>query len=188
VTRYEFLLFVHVACAAVWIGGSFTFQVYGTYLLRVGDPRQMAEFAGNAGKIGERLFTPASLLVVLAGVGLMLDGNWPWGRLWVIWALITFTGTFLMGLLVIAPTAKKLPVVGPTTPEGQELIRKIFTHLRVDLVFLFSIIFAMVVKPTFDDGWTVAIAALVIVGLAGWFEYQSRNVRLPEAPAPESAG
>src|SRR5262245_9931286 len=140
---YEFLLFVHVTCAVVWVGGAFIFQVYGTVLLRHGDPRQLAEFAGNAGRIGERVFTPTALLVVLAGVGLMLDGNWPWGRLWVIWALATFAATFLMGLLVIAPTAKKLPVVGPTTPEGQELIRKIFSHLRIDLVFLISILFAM---------------------------------------------
>jgi uncharacterized membrane protein len=184
---YEFLLFVHVACAVIWIGGAFVFQVYGTYLLRLGDERQIADFAGNAGKIGERLFTPTALVVVLAGVGLMIDGNWPWGRLWVIWALATFAATFLMGLLVIAPTAKKLPVVGPTTPEGQVLIRKIFSHLRIDLVFLFSIVFAMTVKPTFDDGWTVAIAAILIVGLAGWFEYQSRNVGLREVPASETA-
>ena len=185
-TWYEFLLFVHIACAAIWIGGAFVFQVYGTYVLRLEDPRQLAEFAGNAGKIGERLFTPAALIVVLAGVGLMLDGNWPWGRLWVIWALATFAATFLMGLLVIAPMAKKLPVVGPTTPEGQELIRKIFSHLRIDLVFLFSIIFAMVVKPTFDDGWTVLVAAVAIVALAGFFWRQAHRVALPEAAAPSS--
>jgi uncharacterized membrane protein len=181
------MLFVHIACAAIWVGGAFTFQIYGWNLLRLGDPRQIAEFAGHAGKVGERLFAPTAIVVVLAGIGLMLDGNWPWARLWVIWALVAFTGTFLMGLLVIGPTAKKLPEVGPTTPEGQAVIRKIFTHLRVDLVFLFSIIFAMTVKPTFDDGWTVAIAALVIVGLVGWLEYKSRSAKLAGAPPAESA-
>jgi uncharacterized membrane protein len=186
-TRYEFLLFVHIACAAIWVGGAFTFQVYGWVVLRQGDARQIAEFAGNAGRIGERLFAPASIVVVLAGIGLMLDGDWPWGRLWVIWALVAFTGTFLTGLLVLGPTAKKLPEVGPTTPEGQAIIRKLFSLLRADLVFLFSIIFAMTVKPTFDDGWTVAIAAILIVALAGWFQYQGRNVRLAEAPPAESA-
>jgi hypothetical protein len=132
-TWYEFLLFVHVTVAAVWIGGAFIFQVYGTVLLRLGDPRQLAEFAGNAGRIGERVFTPAALLVVLAGVGLMIDGSWPWGRLWVIWALATFAATFVMGLFVIAPMAKKLPVVGPATAEGQELIRKICVQSRLEV-------------------------------------------------------
>jgi hypothetical protein len=50
---YEFLVFVHVTGAVVWIGGAFIFQVYGTVLLGIGDPRQIAEFAGNAGRIGE---------------------------------------------------------------------------------------------------------------------------------------
>ena len=184
---YEFLLFVHVTGAVVWIGGAFIFQVYGTVLLRIGDPRQMAEFAGNAGRIGERVFTPAALLVVLAGAGLMIEGNWPWGRLWVIWALATFAATFVMGLFVIAPMAKKLPVVGPTTAEGQELIRKIFSHLRIDLVLLVSIVFAMTVKPTFDDGWTVAIAGALVVALAAFFLRRARGVALPAQPAAESS-
>ena len=184
---YEFLLFVHVMGAIVWIGGAFIFQVYGTVLLRLGDPRQMAEFAGNAGRIGERVFTPAALVVVLAGVGLMIEGHWPWGRLWVIWALATFAATFLMGLLVIAPMAKKLPVVGPTTSEGQELIRKIFSHLRIDLVFLISIVFAMTVKPTFDDGWTVAIAGLLIAALAAFFWRRAHSVGLTAEAAADSA-
>jgi len=183
---YELFLFVHVSCAAIWIGGAFIFQVYGAVLLRSGDARQIAEFAGNAGKIGERVFTPASLLVVLAGIALMVNGNWPWGRLWVLFALVAFAGTFVMGLLHIAPMAKKLPAVGPATPEGQELIRKIFTHIRIDLVFLFAIVFAMTVKPTFDDAWTVAVAAVVIAVLVGVFVRQGRSVAL-QAPAAEGA-
>ena len=77
-TWYEFLLFVHLACAIIWIGGAFLFQMYGTIEVRSGDPAVVARFAGNAGRIGERLFTPMSLLVVPAGIGLMIDGDWPW--------------------------------------------------------------------------------------------------------------
>jgi hypothetical protein len=184
---YEFLLFVHVSCAVVWIGGAFIFQIYGTVLLRLGDNRQIGDFAGNAGRIGERVFMPAALLVILAGVGLMIDGDWPWGRLWVIWALVTFAGTFVVGLFYIAPMAKRLPVVGSGTPEGQELIRKMFSHFRIDLVFLFSIVFAMTIKPTFDDGWTVLVAAAIIVALVAYLEYQSRQVKLPSEAATEAA-
>ena len=49
---YEFLLFVHVACAAIWIGGGFIFQIYGMVVERGGDPGEMAQFAGRAGAIG----------------------------------------------------------------------------------------------------------------------------------------
>ncbi len=164
-TWYELLLFVHVAAAMIWLGGAFTFQMYGMAVQRGGDPDEMARFAGRAGSLGERMFTPASLIVVLAGIGLMIEGSWDWGRLWVVFALVAFTASFFTGLLVIAPTAKRIPAVGPTTPEGRGLIRRIFAILRIDLVYMYAIVFAMVVKPTGDDGWVIAIAALVLVVL-----------------------
>jgi uncharacterized membrane protein len=163
-TWYELLLFVHITGAIVWLGGAFLFQVYGMVELRSRDPRTIARFAGNAGMIGERLFTPTSLLVVLAGIGLMIEGSWPWGRLWVDFALVAFAGSFLVGVGFLAPTAKKIPAVGPETPEGQRLIRRIFAVLRVDLLFMFAIVFAMVVKPTADDVWVIVVVAAVLVG------------------------
>jgi uncharacterized membrane protein len=166
-TWYEFLLFVHIAGAIVWVGGAFYVQLYGVIELRSGDPSTIARFAANAGRLGERLFTPTSIVVVLAGIGLMLNGNWPWGRLWVDFALIAFAGSFLLGAAYLGPTAKRIAAVGPQTAEGQRLIRRIFVALRIDLMFLFAIVFAMVVKPTSDDVWVVVVvAALLIAGAA----------------------
>ena len=162
-TWYEFLLFVHITAAVIWLGGAFTFQMYGFVVRRGGDPEEMARFAGRAGSLAERMFVPASLVVILAGIGLMIEGNWDWGQLWVIFALVTFAASFLTGVLVISPMAKRIPVAGPTTPAGQSLIERLFTILRIDLCFMYAIVFAMVVKPTTDDGWTIAIAAAVLV-------------------------
>ncbi len=161
-TWYEFLLFVHIAGAIVWIGGGFLLQVYGMIEIRSGDVDAVARFAGNAGKIGERLFTPTSFVVVAAGIGLMLDGDWPWGRLWVDFALVAFIGSVMLGAGYLAPTAKRIALVGPQTPEGQVLIRRVFGLLRIDLMFLFAIVFAMVVKPTSDDVWVVVVVAVIL--------------------------
>ena len=98
-TWYELLLFVHITAAVIWLGGAFTFQMYGAVVRRGGDPEELARFAGRAGHLGERMFVPASLLVVLAGVGLMIDGNWDWDQLWVVFALVTFAASFVTGLL-----------------------------------------------------------------------------------------
>lgn len=164
-TWYEFLLFVHITAAVIWLGGSFTFQMYGLVVRRGGDPEEMARFAGRAGSLSERMFVPASLIVILAGIGLMIDGNWDWGQLWVIFALVTFAASFVTGLFVLSPMAKKIPEVGPTTPAGQALIARLFSILRVDLSFMYAIVFAMVVKPTSDDGLVIAIAALILIAL-----------------------
>jgi uncharacterized membrane protein len=174
VTWYEFLLFVHVACAAIWIGGGFIFQIYGMVVERGGDVREMAQFAGRAGALGERVFAPAAMVVVLAGIGLMIEGNWDWGQLWIVFALVTFAASFLLGIAVLGPMAKKLPAIGPETPAGQEHIRRLFAILRVDLLFLFAIVFAMTVKPTSDDGWTIVVAAVVLVALSALFLSRAR--------------
>jgi uncharacterized membrane protein len=182
---YEFLLFVHITGALIWLGGAFTFQMYGATVRRGGDPEEMARFAGRAGHLAERMFVPASLVVVLAGIGLMIDGNWKWGQLWVIFALVTFTASFLTGLLVISPLAKRIPKAGPTTPEGQALIQRLFTILRIDLAFMYAIVFAMVVKPTTGDGWVIAVAVAVLVVLTAVFLAPLRSAGT--RPAPEAA-
>jgi uncharacterized membrane protein len=183
-TWYEFLLFVHVAGAIVWVGGGFYVQTYGMIELRSGDPASIARFAGNAGFLGERLFTPTSIVVLLAGIGLMIDGNWPWGRLWVDFALVAWVGSAVLGAGYLGPTAKRIAVVGPQTPEGQRLIRRVFALLRIDLMLLFAIVLAMVVKPTSDDVWViVVVAALLLVGGAVTLRGLART---PEAAASKA--
>ncbi len=118
-TWYEFLLFVHIAAAMIWLGGAFTFQMYGAVVRRGGDPEELARFAGRAGVLGERMFVPASLVVVLAGVGLIIDGNWDWDQLWVIFALVTFAASFVTGLFVITPMAKGIPSSARRLPPGR---------------------------------------------------------------------
>jgi hypothetical protein len=75
---------------------------------------------------------PAALVVVLAGIGLTIDGSWSWAQLWIVFALVAYGVSFALGLFVLT--------VGPATPEGQALIRRIFAVLRVDLVLLFAIV------------------------------------------------
>ena len=182
-TWYEFLKFVHISCAVIWLGGAFTLQMYGLTVRRGGDPAEMAQFAGRAGRLGERLFAPTSMVVLLAGIWLMIEGNWDWGQLWVVFALVTFAASFVTGLFVISPMAKSLPGIGPATPAGQELIRRLFTVLRIDLVYMYAIVFAMTVKPTGDDGWTILIAAAVLVALTAIFLAPLRGAAAPELPA-----
>jgi uncharacterized membrane protein len=186
-TWYEFLLFVHVSGAIVWLGGGFLFQVYGMVELRSGDTAAIARFAGNAGRISERLFVPSALIVVLAGIGLMIDGDWPWGRLWVLFALVAYAGSFALGLGVLSPTAKRIEEVGPETAEGQRLIRKVFALLRLEQMFLFAIVFAMTVKPMFDDAWTVVVVALVLAAGSAYFLRGLRPGDARDTPAATGA-
>ncbi len=180
-TWYEFLLFAHIGAAMIWLGGGLMLQMYGMVVRRGGDPEELARFAGRAGVLAERMFVPASLVVIVAGILMMIDGDWDWGQLWVIFALATFAASFVTGFFFLGPMAKRIAEVGPTTPEGQALIVRLFSILRVDLAFMYAIAFAMVVKPTADDGWVIAAAVVVLVVLTALFLAPLRsNVSEPQ--------
>ena len=58
-----------------------------------------------------------------------------------------------------------------------------FNKIRIDLVYMYAIVFAMTVKPTTDDGWTILIAAAVLVTLTAIFLAPLRGGAAPELPA-----
>jgi len=69
VTRRELWLFLHVTAAMVWIGGAATIQVFGILAKRAADPAKTAFVAASVSWTVERIFLPASIVVLLAGVG-----------------------------------------------------------------------------------------------------------------------
>ena len=132
------------------------------------DPAELAQFAGRAGILGERVFPPVAPRAARGrrtdDRGQLVVGQ-PLGRYSHL--LLFRRRCSLSGLGVITPMAKRLPIVGPATEEGQALIRRIFpAYCASTLVLLFSIVFAMTVKPTSDDAWTVTLAVALAVGLA----------------------
>lgn len=75
---YEWFKAGHVLVAVLWVGGGATLAFMAIMTLRMNDPLRVAQFAHQAGKIGERLYTPASLLTLLFGIGLMTNDRSPW--------------------------------------------------------------------------------------------------------------
>ena len=76
-TWYDWFKAGHVLVAVLWVGGGATLALLAIMTLRLKDPLQVARFAHQAGKIGELLYTPASLLVLLFGIGLMTNDQSP---------------------------------------------------------------------------------------------------------------
>ena len=72
-------------------------------------------------------------------------------------------------------------MVGAETAQRSSSIRKVFAVLRVDLLFLFVIVFAMTVKPTGDDVGIVRVVAAILV--AGTLFFLRDVVRARPAPA-----
>ena len=73
VTWYEFFLFVHISMAVIWVGGGFLLQIPAVRVMGTRDDARLAAFAGDAEVLGMRVFAPSSVLLLLAGVGLVLN-------------------------------------------------------------------------------------------------------------------
>jgi uncharacterized membrane protein len=148
---YEFWLFVHVLMAIVWVGGNIHLQIIGTRLQAAGEPLQMAQFARQTEWIGTRILTPASVLIVITGVILVLD-QWDFEQLWIIIGMAGFLYSFVNGAFFLGPlsgkTGKLMEERSPEDPEIQGNLARLFTLARIELVILIVVVWAMTMKPT----------------------------------------
>jgi uncharacterized membrane protein len=151
VNRYEWLLFFHIAASIVWLGGALAVQVLAFRANRADDPARMTTIAHEIEWIGTRIFLPASLLVLVLGIILAVDGPWDFGQTWIILALIGFGLSFVTGAAFLGPESgrigKLLAADGPESLAVRDRIQRIFLVSRIELVLLYLIVLDMVVKP-----------------------------------------
>ena len=185
-TWYSFFKFVHVLAVVIWVGGATFVQALSLRVLASTDPRRKAEFAGDAEVVGMRLFVPASLVVLLAGIAMMVNAHFDWGQLWIVFALVVYGFSFATGAGFLGPESGRIKQAiethGADAPIVTERIRRILVVSRIELVLLFGIVFAMVVKPTTGDAGTVAGAAAVMAVLIALnvLDYR-RRPKVPDA-------
>jgi uncharacterized membrane protein len=150
-SSYELLLFVHVLAAVVWVGGATSLQVLAIRAERSPDAGRVANFATEAEWVGSRVFLPASLVLLLAGIGLTFEGDWGFTTPWVLLGLIAYGLSALTGSLFLGPESgrigRMITEVGPQDPDVIARIKRIFVVSRIELAVLLLIVFDMTVKP-----------------------------------------
>jgi uncharacterized membrane protein len=95
---YDWLLFLHVIAAMVWVGGGVVVAALATRVLRDPAPEAVGRFVGTLRVIGPLVLAPATVAVVGLGVWMVLDSTaWSFSQLWVQLALGLFAAAFLVG-------------------------------------------------------------------------------------------
>ena len=148
-TWYELFLFLHIAFAMIWVGGGFFLQVLALRILGTKDEARIAGFAGDIEVLGMRVFTPASLLLIVTGVALVINGNWDWSEPFISVGLLVWLISFIAGVAYLGPTSGKIKTemqAGGATPRAQGLIGNVLRYSRIELVLLWIVVFMMVVK------------------------------------------
>ena len=148
---YALFKTIHVMFAVAWVGGGTLLTILAIAAERSNDPAEIAAVARQAATVGEKFFAPAGLVVLAMGIAMMINTNWGWGTFWIDAGLVGYAASFLVGILVIAPRAKKLHATieanGPTHPESIVRIKEIMLIARFDVALLLVVIADMVTKP-----------------------------------------
>lgn len=188
-SRYEVLLFLHVAAAIVWLGSGFAVQMFAIRADRAKDAAAMLNVVEGAEWLANRVFVPASLATFVFGLGLAFEGPWSFDMLWIDLGLAGYAATFLTGILFLSPQAKKLGELiaahGAMHPAVGAQTRRLFLISRVELVVRFAVVIDMTLKPTGGDVGTLLVMAGAIVAAAalGIWRFQATAVEA----APEAA-
>ena len=151
VDTYNILKTFHVLFAVFWVGGAITINILATRAVRSGDGPRIATFAKETEFVGQRIFFPASVLVLLSGIFAVLEGNIGFTTPWVILGLVGIGLTIITGSTFLGPQSKKVGQLidarGGDDPEVKRRIARLVAVGRIDLVVLALVVVDMVLKP-----------------------------------------
>jgi uncharacterized membrane protein len=97
-TSYDWLLFLHVLAAMIWLGGGVMLAVLSVRVLRDPDPDAIGRFAATLRATAPFVLAPATIAVLGLGIGLVVDTEaWDFGQLWVQLGLALFAAAVVIG-------------------------------------------------------------------------------------------
>ena len=163
----EFLLFIHISAAIIWLGAGFlmTLVIFGAR--SAGDRAKELSEQQGLGWLAPRLFIPASLSTMVFGVLLVIDSEfWSFDQLWITIGLAGWLVSFVLGFFYFRPEGERIGAIvgerGPNAPELDSRLLAVTAVDRVQVTILFLVVADMVLKPTGDDTGVLIVGALIV--------------------------
>lgn len=150
---YDIWLFLHIAAAILWVGGSTALGMLMGRLQKAQAGPALAGLGAQMEFFSKALFMPASLLAVISGFGLVFASGevFAFEDLWIALGILGFLVSLVVGMAILGPTSKKISRLsaekGPTDPEIAALRDRMKRFSGVNLVILWLLILDMVFKP-----------------------------------------
>jgi uncharacterized membrane protein len=189
VTWYTFFKFVHIAAVTIWVGGAVMIQALAFRIVRSRDSKRQADFARDTEVVGMRVFIPTTWILLLAGIAMMINADWAWDQNWIIFGLIAFALSFVVGAGFLGPEGGRIAALiekeGYDSPAALARIRRILLISRCELVILLTVIWSMVVKPVGNDGWFWGSLLVMLAGIVAVVVAYRRAEQAVPAPATE---
>lgn len=149
---YELFKFLHIAAVIVWIGGLVAIGIINARVARHRDAPAMTALIEASAFFGRTVVAPAAVLTLAAGIVMVLSAEMTFATLWIAWGLCGIAVSLLLGATLIRRAGEELAGVaqaaGTETARISALQRRLRTLNVVNLLVLFSVVWAMVFKPT----------------------------------------
>jgi hypothetical protein len=104
---YDVALAVHIISVVIAFGVTFTYPMI-IPLTGKRSPQNLAWVHRLQGEIGKKIITPASALVLIAGIYLVADGPWEFSDWWVTWGFVAIILLLGLGGAYFSPREEKL--------------------------------------------------------------------------------
>jgi hypothetical protein len=148
---YRILLFVHVMGAILWFGGGVVYQLFTESIVKSDDMRRAKNFIEIGSTLGKTYFGPLTGIVLVAGIALVLNGDWGFDHVFVIGGLVGLVASASIGAVAVGGTVEKLQqgFAAPTVdePSQRALLLRLRTAGRIDAAIMTVVVFLMTVKP-----------------------------------------
>ena len=150
---YQIFKALHIAFAVIWVGGGTGLTLCALVAQRADDTQQLISLGKQASFLGEKVFGPASFVVLGFGIAMVEKAGWDWGTFWIDFALVLWAVSAAVGLGYLSPAAKRLTRLleteGPDASGVRPALDRIIGVARFDVVMLLLIVVDMAAKPTF---------------------------------------
>ena len=147
----NWLLFLHVGGAMVWVGGGVMLSLVASRALASGDPALVREFGRSLQFLSLRSLAPAMLIVLLAGIALVIVRSRSFEETWVRVGLAGFLAAFLVGVAYLSRVGIALQRATRADPvdvgAARDAIGRWILGYRAMLVILVLVFWDMVFKP-----------------------------------------
>ncbi len=149
-TLYEVLKFLHVLFAIVAVGFNLS---YALWLSRVPkDPEHASGFLSGVKALDDRFATPAYVLLLITGLGMVFEADIPFSTFWIWASLVLYGAVVVGGVLVFSPTLRRQVTLANAGTVRTDEYRKVAVRGGVGgaivNVLVVIIVFFMVTKPT----------------------------------------
>jgi uncharacterized membrane protein len=147
---YDLLLAIHLLCAVIWVGGAVTMHIFGRIATRRGAERQL-EFTKDSIAIGNRIYAPLSVILLIAGVLLVEEVGYSYGDVWISIGFLGFLTSFVIGVGYYARAGQQYERIaageGPGSPAAEAIYRRTANVNAFELSVLLVVVIVMAVKP-----------------------------------------